>query len=1008
MKIPIDFLKAIGHTDKVYVRCLSPKITPLSELEVRGMTHTDKSGKVKKSTVNGYIEIKTGEFYRRYGKEYKPVTDGWGHLQELNQQGYGVYFVVGHGGEKNDNITHGTTLFHESDRATLEQQQLEIDRISLEFGKPTAVFKTRKSLHGYWASEIIRIDKLAEYQRRWCQYSNCDDSSLADLAQLMRLPGFDHVAWNPETQDFDRVQCELLQLNDVKYSLVDFDLILPPLDIDRWCNQSISELIESDADDRDIRTLAQYLPGFDSSGKWIKAKCPSHNGESSDSLHIDSETGGFICHAGCSPSAVYNAAKAVAVAAGHRFEAVSIDTELSQNLKESLDLKNGKAPNLFGGELGKLLSIAAGNFNIPVEILNFCLLPILGSRIDARTKLLISPGTNFTVPAIVWSALVGDTGSKKSPVISLLTDPLSRQQIELYEDYKEKKLDYDAEFTNWKNMKPAERADQPVAPTPMLDLYFSNFTIEALVDSIQHHPNNGCMLMLDELAQFYKSLDMYRGGKGSDRQQWLTIWNGNGVKNNRKTSGTIVLPQTSISILGGIQPETITNMVSGDDSQFDGLWNRFKFVGLPQFKTSAFTETPADLGMELDKVYRSLSEQPHQTHCLSLQSKPLWEAWHNEIEDKTLSGSTGLVKGTYAKFHGIAGRNALIIHRTLAAIKKTEPEQLISAAVMKLALDWTKWELSQTLLQYQLLGLTNDPELSRILKFIDKFTGKSWVSAREVTHWWSGREKPNTSEIKSFMAKVVGLGYAIDNDEPIDSGKYRIQILENGSNSSNKNSEPYTQTKESLLLAVVTESSEKGSEPARGGVTNFVTTDNNKVSNKTESDENRTPIDDFQKTVTKTVDDGSNKPETPLNGHHSGLVENSVTNASNNINSIDTNASSDSVTTVTTISKNLDLKIGDRVKLGGDIITVEKIEGDIVCGRTDDDSYVGGHINSVQLVSVDELSDRQPLTPNGYTVKDVGDGFMEIISNRSNSSNNTDRTIPAVTDIQEGTDDDLA
>jgi Protein of unknown function (DUF3987)/Bifunctional DNA primase/polymerase, N-terminal len=331
---------------------------------------------------------------------------------------------------------------------------------------------------------------------------------------------------------------------------------------------------------------------------------------------------------------------------------VDIDAELSQNLKESLNLKNGKAPNLFGGELGQLLSIAAGNFNIPVEILNFCLLPILGSRIDARTKLLISPGTNFNVPAIRWCGLVGDTGSKKSPVISLLTDPLSRQQIELYDDYKKKKFDYDAEFTNWKNMKPVGRGEQPVAPVPMLDLYFSNFTIEALVDSIQHHPNSGCMLMLDELAQFYKSLDMYRGGKGADRQEWLKVWNGYGIKNNRKSSGTIVIPQTSIGILGGIQPETIANMVSGDESQFDGLWNRFSFVGLPQFKTSAFTETPADLGIELDKIYRSLSEQPHQTHWLSIESKPLWEAWHNEMEDKVLSGSTGLVKVPTPNFTG--------------------------------------------------------------------------------------------------------------------------------------------------------------------------------------------------------------------------------------------------------------------------------------------------------------------------------------------------------------------
>jgi hypothetical protein len=95
---------------------------------------------------------------------------------------------------------------------------------------------------------------------------------------------------------------------------------------------------------------------------------------------------------------------------------------------------------------------------------------------------------------------------------------------------------------------------------------------------------------------------------------------------------------------------------------------------------------------------------------------------------------------------------------------------------MELAIAWTKWELSQTLLQYQLLGLTNDPELSRILKFIDKFTGKGWVKPVEVRGWWSVKPKPSFDELKKFMARVVSLGYVIDNDEPIESSKYQIKI----------------------------------------------------------------------------------------------------------------------------------------------------------------------------------------------------------------------------------------
>ena len=194
-----------------------------------------------------------------------------------------------------------------------------IDRINQEFGKPTAVVKTKKSLHAYWATGRILADDLPTYQRRWLQYSNCDDSSLADLAQLMRLPGFEHVAWNPETKNFDRVECQLLQLTDALYGRSDIDRILPDLDVNRWCKDSI-EITESNADDRDIRSFAQYLEGYNPDGRkgWITAKCPAHNGESSDSLHIYSQTDETICHSGCSSSSVYNAAKTDAIAAGYR------------------------------------------------------------------------------------------------------------------------------------------------------------------------------------------------------------------------------------------------------------------------------------------------------------------------------------------------------------------------------------------------------------------------------------------------------------------------------------------------------------------------------------------------------------------------------------------------------------------------------------------------------------------------------------------------------------------
>jgi hypothetical protein len=532
-----NFFKDIGHTDRVYVRCLCPKNAPTPELQARGMTYTDKNtGEIKKSIISGYIDLGSGEFFQKYGKEYKSISNGWGQLEAWNKQGYGVYYVVHHGGSENSEIIHGTALFHESDRASFDEQQQVIDRISGEFGKPTAVVKTRKSLHAYWScSEIIPIDTLPTYQRRWMQFSSCDDVSLSDPAQLMRIPGFDHISWNPELGDFERVPCELVQLNDSSYSLEQFDRILPELDLNQWSSRSL-EAIPSEATDRDMRSLAPYLDGYKENGRngWDIAKCPAHNGESSDSLHIDRATGGFICHAGCNPSVVYKAAESKAIGLGHRFEVVSSDPELAKDIADSLVMKFSRAPKLFGGELGNLLGATASNFNISPDLFTFAILPILGSQISPLARLMINPGTNFQVPALRWCGLIGESGVKKSPLLDTLMSPIKQTQSQLARDYSNKKADYKLDNQRWKSLPNDEKRQrldggngEPEEPIEMRDLYMDDFTMESIAKTLSRYPDNGLLVYVDELKGFFESMDSYR--KGGDRQKWLSINNGGSI-----------------------------------------------------------------------------------------------------------------------------------------------------------------------------------------------------------------------------------------------------------------------------------------------------------------------------------------------------------------------------------------------------------------------------------------------------------------------------------------------
>jgi hypothetical protein len=942
---------------------------------------------IEQITLLGY---KNGDtvFYRAFtGNDDKfpknmrsPFPEVPTELKTLNENGLNIYLVVNGGGQKDVGVTEGKAIFYEHDDIPKQDQIL----LWQKFGLPEPTFQVDtggKSIHSYWVFDrSIGVAEWKILQRDLLNHTNADRKN-KNPSRVMRLAGFKHqktgerstiISRSGHVYSFDVLRSAIpveppkIQAKQApKPKAKQPESSLVPLE--NCLAKSNRELLggvgkggRNDAGAklaRDLIGTENYLIeiGHPYTGsarelfdRFAAGCCPPIEDNEAETIWKSAE--GDRPTPSCQFEGVDNVLAAWNAKHGHSASGQALDPELSQNINDALNLKNGKAPNLFGGELGKLLSIAAGNFNIPVSILQFCLLPILGSQIKSETDLMINPGTDYKVRAIRWCALVGETGTKKSPIIDILTGAMSSIQREVADRYKAEKLEYDAAFRAWKATKPADRDEEPTPVTPMMDLYFSDFTIESISASISNHPGNGYLVHNDELAGFFKSMDAYRKNGGGDRQKWLTLYNGSALKVNRKSSDTIFIPQTSVSIVGGIQPTTIEHLISGDESQEDGLWNRFTFTRLPQTRIEAFSSTPQSLTEHLEKLYRTLASQESFRHTLSEESKPMWAEWHGWTEDKTFSESSWIARGTYAKIEGIAARNALIIHRTLAAIAGVSPPIEISASTMAIAIEWTKWELSQTLLEYQMLGLTNDPEQARILKFIDKFTGKGWVSARDVTHWWSGREKPNTSGIKSFMAKVVKLGQAIDNDEPIDSSKYRIQISSNGSNSSNKSPENNAQSQESLLLPLVTKNSQQNPEPAQSIVTNFVTTANNKVSNKIDATGNGIPIDDFQKTVTKTVDNGSNKPEPTANGHHSDSTENFVTKPSNSINSMNINGFSDSVTTVTTVPNKNNLKIGDRVQMGGDIITVEKIEGNIVCGRTDDDSYIGGSIDSVTLV----------------------------------------------------------
>ena len=428
------------------------------------------------------------------------------------------------------------------------------------------------------------------------------------------------------------------------------------------------------------------------------------------------------------------------------------------------------------------LSQLSKRLNVPVESYVASLLAVASSQIASETRLELDPATNFYVPPVFWLGIVGETGSKKSPILRAVTSPLDGLQQAVEEEYQARLEEYESEMEAWEAQEKGKRGPKPKMPSPK-ELYLSDFTLEALSGVLGTQPDRGMLTLIDELARFFSSMDAYRNGKGGDRQAWLSLYDGGSFKVNRKGSGRVYASKTSVSLLGGIQPAIIQKIMNEDASQEDGLWSRFAWVRVPLSVSQGIQGGRSDLSPLLKGLYQDLSKLPAVTYRLESEAVFLWNKWHLELEQLILKESSPILRSTYPKSRERAGRLALVIYLIDAVITGIKPADAIPAATLEKAIEFTRWLMGQTRLMYAEFGIVDNPEAAKILKFVNRFRDCGWITAKQVTHWHSSKDKPTAEKAREFMKRVVELGYGRDNGK--QGSGYQIEVTSKSGNFGN-------------------------------------------------------------------------------------------------------------------------------------------------------------------------------------------------------------------------------
>jgi hypothetical protein len=192
------------------------------------------------------------------------------------------------------------------------------------------------------------------------------------------------------------------------------------------------------------------------------------------------------------------------------------------------------------GRYGQLAKDLAMRIQAPIEIIASALIVSVLSVVGTRVVFQPKQKDTYFVPAIMWSLTVAGSGQRKSAALDAAMRPLQRLEGAMMKEWLTKK-------------DIAEMYELPPALLPPPIMIVQSATKEALAEVMQHGP---ITLHMDEMAGLVKSMDMYRHGKGDDREFYMTAANGSGsVKILRRGGNSIYIRTAYVSLIGTIQPK---------------------------------------------------------------------------------------------------------------------------------------------------------------------------------------------------------------------------------------------------------------------------------------------------------------------------------------------------------------------------------------------------------------------------------------------------------------------
>ncbi|MGL5083758.1 MAG: DUF3987 domain-containing protein [Microcoleaceae cyanobacterium] len=353
-----------------------------------------------------------------------------------------------------------------------------------------------------------------------------------------------------------------------------------------------------------------------------------------------------------------------------------------------------------GGKLARALVKRARAMSTIPDFLFTTLLPVAASIAGGQNKVIVKADGNYTQPLMFWTAIVGRSGTLKTPAQMAIVSPLEQMEVAAYEQYRR-------DLEEWNKTDKDDRKEEPVRQRFMS----KDSTLEAL-ESIHHQNPRGLLVYRDELIGDLKSMGQYKKNN-SDLESTLQQWNGGTLMVDRQ-SRNVMIPNCSISRTGAYQWSALKEALQGKiENGYNARW-LFCAVQAPKRRLNLLSEpSPDTLDGELAHLYQHLRlHQNPKDYLLSRDALAPFDAWHRQLVNWQDEESDKSIELVYSKTEAYTLRIALWLHLVNSALAGIEAPPTISGQTMELAIELAGYYLGQAKLVYLMQDMIHEDALA--------------------------------------------------------------------------------------------------------------------------------------------------------------------------------------------------------------------------------------------------------------------------------------------------------